>query len=44
MQTAPAEGQPFDHGVFELAVEAWPEHEMARARSVVAGEEHRLLD
>ncbi|HEY8086765.1 MAG TPA: radical SAM protein [Polyangiaceae bacterium] len=44
VQTSPAGGQPFDHGVFELTVEAWPEHEMARARAVVAGEERRLLD
>jgi radical SAM protein with 4Fe4S-binding SPASM domain len=36
-------GTPFDHGVFEIDEEAWPDAELERARAVVAGTERWLL-
>jgi radical SAM protein with 4Fe4S-binding SPASM domain len=39
----PAEGKPFDHGVFESYLEAWPPDELARARTVAATGEGWLL-
>jgi len=42
-QVTPAEGKPFDHGVFESYLEPWPEDELARAREVAASGEGWLL-
>lgn len=36
VQTAPAEGAPFDHGLFEIVVEDWPAAERARAEALAA--------
>ena len=33
----PAEGEPFDHATFELVVEAWPPHLLARAQELARG-------
>jgi radical SAM protein with 4Fe4S-binding SPASM domain len=43
-QTAPAPGEPDDHGIFRLDVEPWPEAELERARAVAAGTQEWLLD
>jgi radical SAM protein with 4Fe4S-binding SPASM domain len=37
-------GAPFEHGLFELIEEDWPEPELERARAVAAGREEWLLD
>jgi radical SAM protein with 4Fe4S-binding SPASM domain len=34
VKVAPAEGQPFDHGRYEIVLEDWPEEELARARAL----------
>ena len=39
VQTAAAEGRPFDHGRFEIVIEPWPERELARARELAASGE-----
>lgn len=36
VKVAEAEGQPFDHGRFEIVVEDWPADELARAKDLVA--------
>jgi radical SAM protein with 4Fe4S-binding SPASM domain len=38
------EGQPFDHGVFDVIEEEWPEHELEIAREVAAGTREWLVD
>jgi radical SAM protein with 4Fe4S-binding SPASM domain len=35
IQRAPASGEPFDYATFELALERWPESELARVREIV---------
>jgi radical SAM protein with 4Fe4S-binding SPASM domain len=39
----PAEGKPFDHGIFESYLEDWPADELDRAREVAATGEGWLL-
>ena len=39
----PAEGKPFDHGIFALVTEDWPADELARARELAATGEGWLL-
>jgi hypothetical protein len=39
----PAEGKPFDHGIFALVTEDWPDDELARARELAATGEGWLL-
>ncbi len=36
VQTAPAEGKPFDHGRFEIVLEDWPEPDLAWAKKLAA--------
>lgn len=40
----PAEGKPFDHGVFECILEDWPEDERARAEALARTGEGWLRD
>ncbi len=40
----PAPGEPFDHGIFTLVTEPWPEAELARARELAATGEGWLLE
>ncbi len=42
-QVRPAEGKPFDYGVFESYLEDWPDDELARAREVAESGEGWLL-
>ncbi|HZO15041.1 MAG TPA: radical SAM protein [Polyangiaceae bacterium] len=44
LRTVAAEGKPFDHGLFDLIVEDWPEHELERAKALIASEEGWLAD
>jgi radical SAM protein with 4Fe4S-binding SPASM domain len=37
-------GTPFDHGLFRIVEEDWPEAELERARAIAAGKEARLLE
>jgi radical SAM protein with 4Fe4S-binding SPASM domain len=37
VRAAPAPGKPFDHGLFDLVVEPFPETEAARAREIAVG-------
>jgi radical SAM protein with 4Fe4S-binding SPASM domain len=39
-----AAGEPFDHGLFEVIEEKWPERALARAQAIVAGTEEWLID
>jgi radical SAM protein with 4Fe4S-binding SPASM domain len=36
VQVTPAEGTPFDYGIFELIVEDWPKESLARAQQLAA--------
>lgn len=40
----PAEGKPFDHGVFECVVEDWPVEELGRARALADSGQGWLSD
>ena len=42
VQEAP--GLPFDHGLFEIVEEPWPETVLARAKAVAAEEQHWIVD
>jgi hypothetical protein len=42
-QVTPAEGKPFDHGIFESYLEPWPEDELAHARRLAETGEGFLL-
>jgi radical SAM protein with 4Fe4S-binding SPASM domain len=44
VQVEKAPGEAFDHGVFEIIEEDWPDTELARARSVAAGTERFLFE
>jgi len=39
-----AEGEPFDHGLFEIVLEEWPKDELERARKVVDTGEGWITD
>jgi hypothetical protein len=36
VRAAPAPGEPFDYGRFEIVEEPWPEDELARAQELAA--------
>jgi hypothetical protein len=40
----PAQGLPFDHGLFEIIEEDWPAAALERAHAVARGTEEWLLD
>jgi radical SAM protein with 4Fe4S-binding SPASM domain len=44
VRVSEASGVPFDHARFEIVEEMWPPAELERARAVVDGKEHWLLD
>jgi hypothetical protein len=44
VRVAAPQGEPFDHGRFEVIEEAWPARELERARAIAAGSEKWLLD
>lgn len=42
VRVAPATGEPFDHGVFEVVVEPWPENERLAAEALARGASARV--
>lgn len=37
VKVSPASGLPFDHGLFEIVVEEWPDEELVQAKKLAAG-------
>ncbi len=42
VRVAEAPGEPFDHGIFEVVVEPWPEDELRAAKALEAGATRRV--